>query len=30
VLLKNVNAEILIGDSYKPELMELVKNKMIQ
>ncbi len=30
VLLKDVNAEILIGDSYKPELMELVKNKMIQ
>lgn len=30
VLLKNVTAEILIGDSYKPELMELVKNKMIQ
>jgi two-component system LytT family response regulator len=30
VLLKDVNAEILIGDSYKAELMELVKNKMIQ
>jgi two-component system, LytTR family, response regulator len=30
VLLKNVNAEVLIGDSYKAELMELVKNKMIQ
>jgi two-component system LytT family response regulator len=30
VLLKGVNDEILIGDSYKPELMELVKNKMIQ
>lgn len=30
VLLKGVNAEIQIGDSYKPELMELVKNKMIQ
>jgi len=30
VLLKDVKAEILIGDSYKPELMELVKNKMIQ
>jgi DNA-binding LytR/AlgR family response regulator len=30
LLLKDVNAEILIGDSYKPELMELVKNKMIQ
>lgn len=30
VLLKDVNAEVLIGDSYKAELMELVKNKMIQ
>lgn len=30
VLLKGVTAEILIGESYKPELMELVKNKMIQ
>lgn len=30
VLLKDVNAEILIGDSYKAELMEMVKNKMIQ
>jgi DNA-binding LytR/AlgR family response regulator len=30
VLLKDVNAEVLIGDSYKPELMDLVKNKMIQ
>lgn len=30
VLLKGVNAEIQIGESYKPELMELVKNKMIQ
>lgn len=30
VLLKGVNSEIQIGDSYKPELMELVKNKMIQ
>jgi two-component system, LytTR family, response regulator len=30
LLLKGVTAEILIGDSYKPELMELVKNKMIQ
>lgn len=27
--LKNVTSEILIGDSYRPELMELVKNKMI-
>lgn len=28
--LKGVNAEVMIGESYKPELMELVKNKMIQ
>ena len=28
--LKNVTSEIFIGDSYKAELMELVKNKMIQ
>jgi DNA-binding LytR/AlgR family response regulator len=28
--LKNVSAEILIGESYRAELMELVKNKMIQ
>ncbi len=30
VRLKNVSAEIMIGESYKAELMELVKNKMIQ
>lgn len=30
VLLNGVADEILIGDSYKTELMELVKNKMIQ
>jgi len=30
LLLKNVTTDILIGDSYKPELMEMVKNKMIQ
>ena len=30
VILKGVTSEIQIGDSYKPELMELVKNKMIQ
>ena len=30
VRLKDVKAEILIGDSYKPELMEIVRNKMIQ
>lgn len=29
VLLKNVTAEILIGESYKTYLMELIKNKMI-
>jgi two-component system, LytTR family, response regulator len=28
--LKNVNAEILIGESYKTELMEMIRNKMIQ
>ena len=28
--LKNVTVEILIGDSYRSVLMELVKNKMIQ
>lgn len=29
VLLKNVTAEILIGENYKAELMEIIKNKMI-
>ena len=29
VLLKGVTAEILIGESYKEELMEIVRNKMI-
>ena len=28
--LQNVQAEVLIGESYKSDLMELVKNKMIQ
>lgn len=28
--LKNVNAEILIGENYKPDLMEIIRNKMIQ
>jgi len=28
--LKNVNAEILIGDNYKADLMEIIRNKMIQ
>ena len=30
VHLKNVNAEILIGESYKAELMDIIRNKMIQ
>jgi two-component system, LytTR family, response regulator len=30
LLLKNVQAEILIGDSFKPQLMEIIKGKMIQ
>jgi len=30
VRLKDVNAEILIGESYKPALMEMIRNKMIQ
>ncbi|MBD0366151.1 MAG: response regulator transcription factor [Flavisolibacter sp.] len=30
VRLKDVPAEIMIGENYKPELMELIKNKMIQ
>lgn len=28
--LKNVAAEILIGENYKPDLMEIIRNKMIQ
>jgi two-component system, LytTR family, response regulator len=28
--LKNVAAEILIGDNYKADLMEIIRNKMIQ
>jgi len=28
--LKNVSAEILIGESYKGDLMEIIRNKMIQ
>jgi DNA-binding LytR/AlgR family response regulator len=27
--LKNVTAEILIGENYKPELMEIIRGKMI-
>ncbi len=30
VHIKGISAEILIGESYKAEVMELVKNKMIQ
>lgn len=30
VRLKNVTAEILIGESYKPELMDIIRNKMVQ
>ncbi len=30
VRLKNVNTEILIGDNYKAELMEIVRGRMIQ
>jgi DNA-binding LytR/AlgR family response regulator len=29
ILLKNVTAEILIGESYKADLMDIIKNKMI-
>jgi two-component system, LytTR family, response regulator len=28
--LKNVAAEVQIGESYKPDLMEIIRNKMIQ
>jgi two-component system LytT family response regulator len=30
VRLKNVSTEILIGENYKPELMEIIRGKMIQ
>jgi two-component system LytT family response regulator len=30
VRLKNVTAEILLGENYKADLMEIIKNKMIQ
>jgi hypothetical protein len=30
VRLKNVTTEILIGDNYKADLMEIIRNKMIQ
>ena len=30
VRLKNVTAEVMIGESYKAELMEIIKGKMIQ
>ncbi len=29
IVLKNVTAEILIGENYKTELMEIIRNKMI-
>ncbi len=29
IILKNVTAEILIGENYKADLMEIIKNKMI-
>jgi len=29
ILLKNVTAEILIGENYKADLMEIIRNKMI-
>jgi DNA-binding LytR/AlgR family response regulator len=28
--LKDVKTEILIGENYKPDLMEIIRNKMIQ
>jgi DNA-binding LytR/AlgR family response regulator len=28
--MKNVSAEIMIGESYKQDLMEIIRNKMIQ
>jgi DNA-binding LytR/AlgR family response regulator len=30
VRLKNVSAEVLIGENYKAELMEIIRGKMIQ
>lgn len=30
VRLQNVASEVMIGDSYKAELMEIIKGKMIQ
>jgi two-component system LytT family response regulator len=30
VRLKNVTTEIMIGENYKPQLMEIIRNKMIQ
>ncbi len=29
VLIKNVNAEILLGESYKPAFMEMIKSKLV-
>ncbi|HEU0063397.1 MAG TPA: LytTR family DNA-binding domain-containing protein, partial [Flavisolibacter sp.] len=30
VLLKGISTDIVIGENYKPELMEIIKNRMIQ
>lgn len=30
LLLKGISTDIVIGENYKPELMEIIKNKMIQ
>jgi two-component system LytT family response regulator len=30
LLLKGISTDIVIGESYKPELMEIIKNRMIQ
>ncbi len=30
IRLQNVNAEILIGESYKPELMRIIRDKMVE
>lgn len=29
LLMKNVNADIIIGESYKPGLMEIIRNRMV-
>src|SRR5205085_4403861 len=30
VLLKGITSEIVMGESYKPDLMEIIRNKMIE